>query len=920
MKYYVCLRTLVGLLLACPQAWGASVPRIYRIETVAGSGLNGDQGSATAAQISNVQGIAMDRFGNLYLSDTDNHRVRRVSPSGIITTVAGTGVAGFSGDGGTATAAQLNLPYGLAIDYNGNLYIADLGNQRVRRVGPDGTIATVAGDGRRASSPDGGAAAQASLLSPRNLAVDDAGTLYISEFEGHRVRRVATDGKISTAAGTGQAGYRGDGSAATGALVSYPAGLAVDRSGALYIADSGNNRIRKIYPSGTIGTVLGGSPSTALSAPIAVAVDAAGTIYTADASFVVRSFTLAGKWQDFAGIGAPAFNGDGGLATKASLTAVHDLLASPYNTSVYIADGVRVRWVDLAGVIRTCAGDGYVHSVGDGLQATLANLNQPSAVALDLAGNLFIADTGTQRVRQVVKKGTISTAAGTGVAGIGAEGAIASIAPLNFPMGVAVDPSGNLLIADSYNHRIRQVTPDGRIRTVAGTGVSGYGADGSPPLTVALRGPRGVCTDRGGTLYVVDTSNHRVLRIPVGGVVQTVAGNGSPGDGGDGGQASLAQLNQPAACHVDSFGNLYIADTLSHRIRKVSASGVMSTVGGTGAAGFSGDEGAAIAAQLSGPLGIAADDAGNLYIADSGNHRVRLVTPDGIIHTIAGVGIPGFSGDGGAALTAQINLPAGLVLDGSGALYVTDSGNQRIRRLVLDTAIAPDPITLPPAALSVVNALSLQTGTVAPGEIVSIFGDGLGPESGVPGGIDATGLLANLVAGVEVRFDGVPAPLFYVQNQQINAQAPYTIAGAASTHVEVRVRGKSAGTIDLPVAAASPALLPVITNQDGSPNGDTAPAPPGSVLTLYATGEGVTDGANIAGQPAGVPLARPLLPVTVTIAGIPVDVLFAGSAPGMVGMLQINARVPSGFLAPGKTDLALTVGGTAATAIAVWLK
>jgi uncharacterized protein (TIGR03437 family) len=918
MKYYG-LVAVIGLLSACPQMRGAPGPRTFRIETVAGSSANGDRGPATAAQISSIQGLAMDRFGNLYLSDTDNHRVRRISATGIITTVAGTGIAGFNGDGGPATSAQLNLPYGLAVDYDGNLYIADLGNQRVRRVSPDGTITTIAGDGRKLASLDGGAASQASLLSPRNLAVDDAGTLYISEFEGHRVRKITTDGKISSVAGTGQAGYRGDGLAATGALLSYPAGLALDRSGSLYIADSGNGRIRKIYSSGLIGTVLGGSTSTPLVGPIAVTVDSLGTIYTADSSFVVRAFTIGGKWIDFAGIGAPAYAGDGAAAAKASLTAVHELLASRYSTSVYIADGVRVRSVDMAGVIRTYAGDGFMHSVGDGLAPTQAILNQPSAVALDSKGSLFIADTGTQRVRQIWQNGSIATAAGTGTAALGADGPAATNSPLNFPMGVAVDAAGNLLIADTYNHRVRQVAWDGRVRTIVGTGSSGMGVDGAMPATVALRAPRGICTDRTGTLYVVDSSNHRVLRIPAGGVAQTVAGNGSPGDGGDGGQSNMAQLNQPAACHVDSYGSLYIADTLNHRIRKVSASGIISTVAGT-AAGFSGDEAAAIFAQLSAPLGIAADDAGNLYVADTGNHRIRMVTTDGVIHSIAGIGTAAYSGDKGPAAQAQLNAPAGLVLDGSGALYFADSGNHRVRRLVPEDAPpAPDPIPQV-VALAVANALSLQTGPVAPGEIVSIFGAGLGPESGVAGGTDASGLVSNLVAGVEVRFDNVPAPLFYVQNQQINTQAPYTIAGAAGTHVEVRLQGKIVGTADLPVAAASPALLPLISNQDGSPNGESAPAPPGTVLTLFATGEGLTDGANIAGRPATVPLPRPLLPVSITIAGVPVDLLYAGSAPGLAGMMQINARVPGGFLTPGRTEVALTIGGIVAPTVPLWLK
>ena len=905
MKY----RSLLLLLAACPHARGASTPRIvYRVETVAGSSLNGDHGPAAAAQISSIQGIALDRFGNLYLSDTDNHRVRRVDAAGVITTVAGTGTAGFTGDGGPAAQAQLNLPYGLAVDLAGNLYIADLGNQRVRRVAIDGTITTIAGDGRKSSTPDGTPAVQASLLSPRNLALDAAGTLYVSEFEGHRVRKIGADGKIFTAAGAGQSGFRGDGAAATAALLSYPAGLAVDRAGSLYIADSGNNRIRKVYAGGAIGTVLGGSSGTALGGPIAVAVDAAGTIYTADATFTVRAFTPTGSWLNFAGIGAPAFSGDGGPAARASLTAAHDVLAAP-NGGVYIADGIRVRFVDTALAIHTFAGDGYVHFVGDGLPATSANLLGPSAITLDNAGNLFIADTGTERVRRVAATGKIDTAAGTGIAAAGGEGVAAVNSALYAPMGVAADSLGSLYIADTYNHRIRQIASDGKIRTVAGTGTGGYGPDGALPLATALRGPRGICLDRGGSLYIADTSNHRVLRVPPGGLVQTVAGNGSPGDGGDGGPAGLAQLNQPAACQLDSYGNLYIADTLNHRIRKVSAAGVISTVAGAGASGYSGDDGPATAAQLAAPLGVAVDDSGDIYIADSGNNVIRLVTPDRVIHTIAGL-------SGGP----QLNRPAGLFLDGAGALYFADSGCNLVRRVVPDSVVVPpDPIALPPA-IRVANALSLRPGPVAPGEIVSIFGSGLGPESGVPGSLDAAGLLANLVSDAEARFDGVPAPLFYVQAGQVNAQVPYTVSGASTTHLEMRLQGKVRGAVDLPVAAAAPALLPQITNQDGTPNGEGSPAPPATVLTLFATGEGLSDGANLAGKPAALPLASPVLPVTVTIAGVKAEVLFAGSAPGMIGVMQLNVRVPGSFLEPGKADLALTVGGAVAPAIAVWLR
>jgi len=914
MRYYGCL-LLLGF---CSQAWSGSAPRIrYRIETVAGSSLIGDQGPATAAQITNIQGLALDRLGNLYLSDTDNHRVRRVSPSGVITTIAGTGTPGFSGDGGPATAARLDLPYGLAVDYNLNLYIADAGSLRVRRVAPDGVITTIAGDGRKVSSADGIPASQASLMCPRNIAVDAAGALYISEFEGHRVRKVTADGRITTVAGAGQAGYRGDGGAATVALLSYPAGLAIDRSGMLYIADSGNNRIRKVFPGGAIVTALGGASSTALASPVAVAIDFAGAIYVGDSAFTVRAYTVDGKWLDCVGNGVAGFTGDGGPAAKAGLTAARDLLAGP-NGGLYIADGVRVRFVDLSGVIHTIAGDGYVRSVGDGLPATIASLFQPSAAALDSTGNLFIADTGTQRVRQVPPNGTIATLAGNGIAAAGGEGAAASASSLNFPVGVVVDLSGNVLIADTYNHRVRQVTADHRIRTIAGTGASGLGPDGLPPLSTPLRGPRAICTDRAANLYIVDTSNHRVLRVPPGGNVQTVAGNGSPGNSGDGGPARLAQLNQPFGCALDSSGNLYIADTFNHHVRRVSPSGAISTVAGS-RQGMGGDEGPATAASLNLPIGVAVDDLGDIYISDSGNHRIRQVTPDGVIHTIAGLGTPGFDGDGGPADTALLNSPGGLALDGSGALYIADAGNNRVRRLVPEIAAPPDPIIFP-AALSAVNALSLQAGPVAPGEIVSIFGAGLGPDTGVPGSLDASGVLASAVAGVEARFDGVAAPLFYVQGGQINAQVPYTVAGSPSARLEVWFKGKAAGSLDLPVVPAAPALLGLVTNPDGYPNSELDPASSGAVLTLYATGEGLTDGDNVAGKPAAAPLAHPVLPVAVRIAGVPVEVIFAGSAPGTIGVMQINVRVPGGYVAPGKADLVLSVGGAAAPSVSVWLK
>ena len=896
------------LILAFGTAAGGAPPSgvVYRIETVAGSAGLGDGGPAAMAQIGAIQGVAADRWGNLYIADTDHHRIRKISAAGIIATIAGTGEAGFSGDGGAASAARLNLPYGIAVDYAGYVYIADLGNNRVRRIAPDGTISTVAGTGAAAFSGDGGMAVEAGLQTPRNVAVDSSGNLYIAEFSGHRVRRVASDGQISTVAGTGIAGFRGDGGPPSAAQLGYPAGLAVDRDGALYIADSQNNRIRKVA-KGVIVTALGGVPATSLITPIAVVVDMAGTLYVADSSFLVRAYTTAGSWVDFAGSAAQGYAGDGGDATKAQLTQPRDLAASP-NGGVYIADGARVRFVDASGQIRTVAGDGFAHALGDGGPASAAILNQPSAVALDGAGNLYIADTGTQRVRQVQPNGTIVTLAGTGAAGDGGDGGPATAAPLNFPMGVAVDPWGNVAIADSYNHRIRQVSPGGWITTIAGTGKSGTGQDAVPPLEMQLRGPRGVCFDRAGVLFIVDTANNRILRYASGTLVETAAGNGAPGDAGDGGQARYAQLNQPTSCALDSAGSLFIADTLSHRIRKVAPGGTISTVAGTGESGFSGDGGAAIAARLQTPRGVAVDDNGDIFIADSANQRIRLVTPDGTIRTIAGE-------------EASVNNPGGMVLDGAGDLYFAETGNQRIRRLVpqaSEAAPGPDPVTLP--KLSAVNAASQRQGAVAPGEILTIYGAGLGPEPGVAASFDASGGLPNLLGGSEVRFDGIPAPIFYTQAGQINVQAPYTIAGQQATRVEVLFQAKSAGTLDLGVVEAAPALFPLALNQDAGSNSAAAPAPRGTIVTLFATGEGLTDGPNVSGRAAAAPYPHPKLPVKLTIGGIPAEILYAGSAPGLAGTLQINARVPGGFLAPGPVPVELQVGAAVSPSVTIWIR
>jgi uncharacterized protein (TIGR03437 family) len=802
--------------------------RTYRIETIAGSQRNGDGGPATAAQISNIQGIARDLQGNLYLSDTDHHRVRRVTAGGIITTVAGTGVAGYAGDGGPAVRAQLNLPYGLAVDATGNLYIADLGNNRIRRVWPDGVITTVI--------------PETSLATPRNVALDPAGNLYFSEFDGQRVRRISPDGRVTTAAGNGRAGFSGDGGPPEQAQLAFPCGIAIDRGGALLIADAGNNRVRRIFANGTLGTLLGGSSGTALATPVAIATDAQGTIYVGDAAPVVRAFSLAGRWSDIAGSSAPGFSGDNAPALRAAISPVRDL-AVDAASNLYLADGPRVRRIDLSGIINTIAGDGFLHAIGDGGAAPDAVLARPSALALDSAGNLTIADTGTERIRQVAS-GTITTLAGTGVASTGA---------LNEPMGLAADGAGTLYVADTGNSAIRTVAADRRLRTIA----------------AAVKQPRGVCVSRGGALYTVDTGNGRVLRITAS-TTDVVA----------------AQLTAPEACALDSFGNLFVAETGAHRVRRLSPAGVWTTVAGTGVAGSDGDEGPAAAGRLSFPRGVAVTDDGRVYISDTGGNRIRLVTADGVIHTIAGMGEAGFSGDGEDARSARLYAPAGLALDGAGSLYVADSGNDRIRRLN-----PYSPIAELVAAVGVVNAASGVGGGVAPGELVRVSGAGFGGD--VP---------------AEVWFGTHPAAVLTCRPGELIVQVPEELAGADATDLEVRVAGKTVGAAAVGVTDAAPGVLPLVFNEDGSVNNALGRAAAGSALTLFATGQGKLS------------LARPVLPVRVTIAGVSAEVVRAEAAAGATGLLLLVVRVPGGFVPMGEAPLLLTVGIANAEPVGIWLR
>ena len=331
-----------------------------------------------------------------------------------------------------------------------------------------------------------------------------------------------------------------------------------------------------------------------------------------------------------------------------------------------------------AQIITTVAGDGIQGYSGDGGQATAAELYDPADMAFDGAGNMYIADRLNNVIRKVTTAGIMSTFAGNGTGGFAGDGGQATVAGLYNPTGVAFDAMGNLYIADQYNQRIRMVNTVGIISTFAGNGTPSYGGDGGEATAAALNYPLEITFDARGNAYIAD-GNNRIRMINTLGIINTFAGNGTAGFSGDGGAASLAELNGTTGIVCDAAGNFYIADRSNERIRIINTAGIINTFAGTGTAGYSGDGGVATAAELYIPGELALDAAGNLYISDGYNMRIRMVNMLGIITTIVGTGTGGFSGDGGAATAAELNEPRAVTFDAFGNLYIADANNNRIR-------------------------------------------------------------------------------------------------------------------------------------------------------------------------------------------------------------------------------------------------
>jgi uncharacterized protein (TIGR03437 family) len=545
------------------------------------------------------------------------------------------------------------------------------------------------------------------------------------------------------------------------------------------------------------------------------------------------------------------------------------------------------------------AGNGSA-GFADSSDPTQAQFNNPNGIAIDSKGVLYIADTANNRIRTVTN-GNVTTIAGTGTAGSTGNGSAATSALLSGPGGVAVDSSGTIYIADTGNNQVRKIS-GGTITLFAGTGNASYSGDNGAATNADLNGPTGVAIDSAGNVYIADTVNSLIRKVDKNGTITSYIGGTGP---------TAGRLNHPTAVLLDSTGALYVSDSNNRRIIKF-VNNVFTVIAGTGTAGFSGDGGPATKATLNNPVGIALDSAGSLYIADSNNGRIRKVTPDGTIFTIAGKGGASYSGDNGPALSAGLAFPRGVVVDGNGNVYIADTQNHVVRKLTP---------TLPAITAGGVGNAASFAARLSPGALATVFGAGFGTTT-----VQPDEPLPTSVAGVSVSINGKGAPIYYLSPTQINFQVPWSTPTTGSVNVVVSVAGGNSNTVAVPVSTAAPGLfyLPggaaIVQNQDYSLNDPSNPAARGSTIIAYLTGSGPVSPAQSDGisAPAG-PLANMNAPYSATIGSANAQVSFAGLAPDYIGLVQMNIVVPT-TLTPGTYPLTITVAGDISNSATIAVK
>ena len=599
------------VLAAAVSGFGQTPDYPYVFKQFAGTFPLGDGGPAAQALLYNPVATQVDSGGNLYILDQSNFRIRKVASNGTITTLAETKVGGVS-------LAASDMKRGA----DGSLYVSTPG--RILKISATGTVGVLAGTATTGTSPDGTSAAQANLgVRLSGLTLDSAGLVYF--VEDHRVRMIKADGTLATVAGTAAAGYGGDNGPATSALLNYPVGIAFDASNNLYVADYLNYRIRKVT-NGTITTVAGtgslGVPAagsataSALGTPTGITVDSAGNLLVVDSAYFLVCKISGASLSLLAGSGTFSYADGPALGT-------------------------------------------YLYG--------------PVGITADSAGTIYIAEKTSHRVRKIAGSTTSTVAGRLHFAG---DGGAAISAVLNLPVDVALDPQGIAAVIDSENFRVRRVAANGTINTIVGNGIPALPANGAQAAGSSVPKMSAATYDSQGNLYLATTDpslfGSRILRIDAAGAITRFAGNGTYANSGNGGLATAASFQYITGLAADLSGNLYVGDSLAHVVRRISSAGIINAFAGTGAAGYSGDNGPAAAAalNLTGGAPLAVDRAGNVFIGDGGNNRVRRVDASGTITTYVGNGVAGLSTDGAQASASPLYAAAGLTVDSANNLHI----------------------------------------------------------------------------------------------------------------------------------------------------------------------------------------------------------------------------------------------------------
>jgi sugar lactone lactonase YvrE len=710
------------------------------VTTLAGAAgqIGSTDGTGGAARFNDPAGVAVDNAANLYVADTNNNKIRKISPGGTVTTLAGSGVVGWAD--GTGSAAQFYKPQGVAVDSSGNVYVADSGNNLIRSITPGGTVTTLAG--ATDLSPitnwgdSDGTGSAASFNNPGGIAVDREGHIYVADTDNNQIREITPGGTVTTLAGgpflivdeLNDSHYGEFGSAdgiGSAALFSFPLGVAVDRAGFVYVADGDNGTIRQVSPGGVVTTVAGSVAEMVLAdgvgaavgfySPAGIAVDSADNLYIADSgNSTIRK-------------GVPGPPSSPALAAQPLGQTVWAGQAATFSATVAAVPDPTFQWqvsTDGGGTWSNLTdGNGISGSATAVLNVDGLNGNQYKCVVSNSVGSVTTSSAALVTIANEAY--TFTTLAGTRPGGTDGTGSAASF---NNPEGVAVDSLGNIFIADNENDTIRRITPPGVVTTLAGTAGQIGSADGTGGAA-QFSHPEGVAVDISGNVYVADTWNNTIRKITTAGVVTTLAGTAGQGGSADG-TGDAAQLNYPTGVAVDNQGNLYVADAENFKIRKITPGRVVSTLAGSGISGFL--DGASSVAQFYYPARVAVDQSGNVYVADTGafpvsvpldqsgnvyasdigeirkvtpagsvttlargvesrgvavdsagfvyvvaNNVIEKLTPDGSVSTIAG----GAQGNvDGTGIAAQFSSPGGIAVDGAGSVYVADTGNDTIRK------------------------------------------------------------------------------------------------------------------------------------------------------------------------------------------------------------------------------------------------